>query len=211
MQITVFGANGKVGRLVVAGALECGYQVVAFVHSASSFDDHPNLKIAKGDIYNAVSVAQAVVGSQVVISALGSWGTPKKDILATGMAHIIPAMKANGISRIISLTGAAASAAGDKLTLADKISHRLLLLAASKILIDGEKHIQLLEQSGQDYTVIRSPIMNLRGDKLAYNLANKRPAPWQTINRQSVADAILGQVESTEHKKQAPFITRATV
>lgn len=39
------------------------------------------------------------------MSALGSWGTESKDILSSVIVNIIKAMKAEKVSRIISLTG----------------------------------------------------------------------------------------------------------
>ena len=40
MNITVFGANGRVGKLVVRRALRQGRQVQAFVRTNSPFDEH---------------------------------------------------------------------------------------------------------------------------------------------------------------------------
>ena len=78
MQITIFGANGKVGSLVVEMALQKGLHVVAFSHGKSLFTPSDNLRIVQGDVYNAADVSSALSGSDVVVSTLGSWGTPKK-------------------------------------------------------------------------------------------------------------------------------------
>ena len=208
MQITIYGASGKVGRLVVELALERGYQVVAFVHSSPPFTEHNNLRIVKGDIYNAKDVATAVKGSEAVISTLGSWGTPKKDVLTSGMQHIIPAMQSSGMRRIISLTGSDARAAGDSKSLIHRFSHTAAKIGAGKILADGERHIMLLEESDLDWTVVRSPIMNNRGDAPKFALTNERPMPWATINRRSVAQCMVDLSCSSEHQQEAQYITR---
>jgi putative NADH-flavin reductase len=208
MQLTVFGANGKVGSLVVAEALQRGYIVIAFVHSKSNFDNHHNLKILQGDIYDTASVGNAIKGSQTVISALGSWGTPKKDVLTVGMRHTIPIMKKNKITRLVSLTGSGANAPGDHLSLVDKTLHGLMDLVAHKILEDSEEHIRLLGKSNLDWTVVRSPVMNQKGQPKFYKLGNKRPPAWATINRHAVAQAMVDLVESGDYRQQSPFITR---
>lgn len=209
MKITVFGAGGKVGRLIVEGALAAGDEVVAFVHHDPHFLAHPRLSIVRGDVHNAEDVTAAIKGSDAVISALGSWGTKKKDIVSTGMAAIIPAMQANSVRRVVSLTGSDARARGDSLGFVHRLSHVFIKYSpAAKILADGEWHVELLEQSDLDWTVVRSPVMNTRGDREGFSLTSTRPLPWATINRHSVVSAMLGLARSRDHLSQAPFIVR---
>lgn len=209
MQVTVFGASGKVGRLVVGALLADGHTVVAFVHSASPFGAHDKLRIIKGDIHTGHGVDEALKGSAAVVSALGSWGTKKKDIVSSGMERIIPAMQANHVKRIISLTGSDARASGDTLSLIHRLSHTFIRYSPErKILGDGERHIRLLEASGLDWTVLRSPLMDERGDPHEFRLGTARPKPWQTVNRHAVAKAMTGLTGNADFSQKAPFITR---
>ncbi len=207
MQITVFGANGKVGTYIVRGLLDSGHTVIAFVYGSHQFSKNPNLKIIKGDIYSMDDVRQALVDSEAVISALGSWGTPKKDILTEGMKNIIPGMKDAGITRIVSLTGADARVEGDKLSIMHRTSRLLLGFVAPKVLYDGEEHIRLLQRTSLQWTVLRSPVMNERGIG-SYSLSNSRPMPWQTIHRQAVARAMIDQVDVANNLQKYPYIWR---
>lgn len=209
MKITVFGATGRVGRIIVAECLKRGHTVKAFVHGVSTFEPHENLELIQGDIYEPNDVARAVDGSDAVISALGSWGTKGKDVLTTGMSHIIPAMKSSGITRIISLTGADARFMTDKPNMIQWITHRVFSTIAPSIMIDGESHIKLLAQSGLDWTVVRSPVMNERGKADKYVLRQKLSWPWQTIHRSAVAKAMTDQIEDTSFYKQSPVIHRS--
>jgi len=209
MNITIFGANGKVGRLIVAQTLKKGYQVVAFTRNPSSFDEQPGLRVVQGDIYDEAAVAQALDGSDVVISALGSWGTPKKNVLTVGTQHIIPAMEARGIKRIISLTGHEAQASHTPNGLIHSFSRCLLKVFAKKILVDGEQHIRLLEQSQLDWTVVRSSLMNERGNPQNFKLTAAWPLPWATVNRNSVATGMVMMIEDTSWVRKAPFIVRS--
>ena len=207
-QVTVFGASGRVGRRVVAELVNRGYMVVAFVHGESHFIETPQLRVLQGDIYTSDTVERALAGSTVVISALGSWGTPKKDILTVGMTHIIPAMQKHGISRIVSLTGADARAPGDSLGFIHKLTHSLLMHVMRKILVDGEGHIELLKESGLDWTVIRSPIMIKRRPRHdRYILGTKRPLPWQAIPYQLVALALVDAAQGPTWIQDAPYIS----
>lgn len=207
MKIVVFGANGRVGRLVVDELLSRGNSVRAFVHH------EPRQKLeaveyVHGDIYREDDVSFAVDGVDVVISCLGSWGTMRKDILAEGMKNIIPQMETRGISRIISLTGADASTEVDKPNWLQKLMHTALSILAGKIVRDGELHMELLAASKLDWTVLRSPVMNEKGTA-EYALSSDYPLPWNTINRHAVAIALCDQLENRAHIKQVPYLHRA--
>lgn len=208
MRLTVFGANGKVGSLIVKMALRHGHSVTAFVHSESNLSHHPYLTIHRGDIRVLSDVERALSGSQAVISALGSWHAPTKDILSSGMENIIPAMKKRGITRIVSLTGADARTPGDTLSRLHRLSHFAISLFAPKVLRDGEKHIRMLYNSGLDWTVVRSPVMVEFGNPAHYRLSSVRPAPWAIIHRTSVAMSMLDAAERSRNINEAPYISR---
>lgn len=208
MQLTVFGANGKVGQLVVNEILSNGHKVTAFIHGENPFEIDSNLVVVSGDIYNTESVENALVGSDVVISTLGSWGTPKKDILTTGMKNIIPAMKKLGIVRIVSLTGAGCNPKSAKPRLIEKINRLPLQIFAPKVLRDSETHMQQLTDSGLSWTILRSPVMNNRRNDRDYSINSACPKPWETINRHSVAKAIVELIIYNNFIKQSPFVSR---
>lgn len=207
MNILIFGASGKVGSLVVRQCLANSHTVSAFIHGNHQFESNPNLHIIQGDIYDSAIVAQSVTGHDAVVSCLGSWGTANMDILTKGMQNIIPAMQAAGVQCIVSLTGADAAAPGDQSTGLRRINHWILSKIASKILKDGEDHIQLLSESDLDWTVVRSPVMSNRGSA-EFNLGKKRPLPWQTIHRESVVEAMVSAATTDTFNRSAPYITR---
>lgn len=208
--VTVFGANGRVGRLVVEGLLDRGYQVIAFVHGTNDLRSSTQLHIVKGDITNTRAVNEALTGSHAVISTLGSWGTKEKNTLSEGMRQIIPLMKKHRVKRIISLTGSEARASQDVSSFVHRLAHAGASIGVRKILKDAERHISLLETSSLDWTVIRSPIMN-ENDSPEYELNFQRPQPWHTINRHGVADALLHQLTDREFIGKAPFINRSGI
>ncbi len=205
VKLTVFGASGKVGRQVVALALEHGYEVVAFVHSHDPFTPQEKLKVIKGDIRDRAAVAAALAGSTAAISALGSWGTKDKDVVSTGMRSIIPAMEQLGITRLVTLTGAGALWSGDTPGLMTRSSHALMGMAASKILRDSEEHLRLLDASRLDWTCLRSPVMRSHGRPM-YRLDKQIPLPWASIPRAAVARALVNELKNLDWTRSAPFL-----
>lgn len=207
-QVTVFGASGNIGSRVVKILIKKRYKVIAFVHGDHNFDESPNLVVYTGDIYNAEDVGAALRGSKFVISALGSWGAPKKDVLAAGMSTIIPAMKKHKIRRIVTLTGADARVSSDKPGLTHKLTHAFFGAAAPKIMRDGEQHMRFLAASSLEWTTLRSPVMTDKGELGNYVLRMKLPGIFATIHRDDVAAAMVWLVETGEYVRKAPVIYR---
>ena len=205
MQITVFGASGKVGRQVVEMALARGYTVVAFVHKTNPFESHDRLKISQGSLRDQTSVNKAVKDSEAVISALGSWGTKDKNTLTRGMRAIIPAMENSNIKRLITLTGSGAAWSQDNANLFDKTSHKLLGIVAPKILRDGEEHLRLLEASTLNWTCIRSPVMSNKRTN-TYKLDYTPPSLISRVPRSAVTKCMLDQVKNSSYLRKAPHI-----
>ena len=205
MKIVVFGASGKIGRLVVRNLLVDGHEVLAVVHTHNPFSNHKNLKVIKFDVTGGDRVDPILKGKNVIISCLGSWGTESNKVLTLAMDKIIPSMKRLHIFRIISLTGSDALVDGEIQKPIEKISHFIFSILASKVLSDGEDHIKQLAHSSLDWTVIRSPRMN-NLDENKYLLDKKRPMPWNSVSRKSVAQSICDQIKKGTHVKQSPFI-----
>ncbi len=82
--ITVFGANGSVGRHFIQQALNEGYTLRGFVRDRVKFEEGENLpiqvpkidaskiEIIEGDATNEEDVARGVAGSDLIVSCLGS-------------------------------------------------------------------------------------------------------------------------------------------
>lgn len=212
MRITVFGASGKVGRIVVRRALERGYQVTAFVHKNNPFDDVADLHIVTGDIYSGDDVRKAIADSDAVLSCLGSWGqkTPQgnRNVLSAAMERIIPAMTEHHIDRIVTLTGAGAAEPHQEMSGGHKLMMKILApFPVGKVFADGERHMHLLLDSPLDWTTIRAPVMNGRPEA-AYTLKLEAGGAFPTVSREAVAASMLDQLESDQWSHQAPALFR---
>ena len=209
MRITIFGASGRIGSKLVAEMLGRGHSVKAFVYGPSHFEAHDRLQVMQGDIHNAKDIDKALEDTDVVMSALGSWGTQTKDILSSAMQHIVPSMKKHKLTRIISLTGADARDSSDEPDALQRATHWLFMRIAPKIMQDGEKHIDILRASDLDWTVVRSPVMTDRGKHGSPRLDFHPPRPWAKIHRADVVTAMCDLAESREHLQATPFIHRS--
>lgn len=102
MRITVFGASGRTGRSLVKQALENGHEVVAFVRdAATSGEPGEKLDVDEGDARDAEAVAEAIRGSDVVISVLALVNAEDEPEYSEATRTIIEAAKAEGVRRVI--------------------------------------------------------------------------------------------------------------
>jgi uncharacterized protein YbjT (DUF2867 family) len=102
-RVLIVGATGGTGRELVAQALERGHVVTALVRNPSSLAiAHPRLRIVRGDVLDAASVAAAVREQDAVVSALGhkQFFRPTR-ILSDGTRNIVRAMEAHHVRRFV--------------------------------------------------------------------------------------------------------------
>lgn len=119
MKIAIIGSTGTIGQRIVKEALERGHQVTAIVRdTAKATLQDANLSIVVGDILKADSIAAAVTGHDVVISAYGpQFGAEATLIEAT--QSLIDGVKQSGTRRLITVGGAGSLEVAPGLQLVD--------------------------------------------------------------------------------------------
>ena len=101
MKLTIFGATGTIGRHVVEQALKMGHQVTAFARNPDSLGiEHPKLRLFSGDVFEPITVSEAVKGSDGVLVTLGSPKLTGK-VRSVGTQNIVHAMQQHGVKRLI--------------------------------------------------------------------------------------------------------------
>ncbi|MCK1667723.1 NAD(P)H-binding protein [Bradyrhizobium sp. 153] len=204
--VLVLGASGRLGRRIVDGLLGHRHRVRAFIHRDNVLDSHIGLELFRGDVYDGEAVSNALRGVDAVISALGSAAAPLKNVTSTAMQHLVPAMAASGIRRIVSATGSAAWRDQERSAPHPHLRARReqLMQVIPELVIDGEKHMRILESSGLDWTVLRVPLM--QGEAATdYTLALDPPPPQTISSYLAIATAMIDQVASDEWVEAAPF------
>lgn len=93
MKIAVLGSTGLTGRLVIAHAVERGHHVTALARRPEQVQapSAANLRVVRADVADPGSVAAAVEGADVVVSALGITGKQDPAILIEGARQIVSA------------------------------------------------------------------------------------------------------------------------
>lgn len=109
MRLTVFGANGGTGRLLVRQALDAGHEAVAVTRHPAEFPiTHPRLAVAEADVRDGPAVARAIAGSDAVLSSLGVPFTWRPvTVYSSGASGIAAAMSRLGVKRIVVVSSSA--------------------------------------------------------------------------------------------------------
>jgi putative NADH-flavin reductase len=174
MQITIFGATGGTGKLLVQQALAAGQEVTAVVRdparlSTTGSADQARLEVVRADVMAPAEIAPFIAGRDAVISALGPRPGSREPVCAPGATSIIAAMRTAEVRRLVVV-----SAAGHVVDSADGFATRFLVKPILRRLLrrpfaDLAATDAIVTASGLDWTIMRPP-----------RLTNGAPKPYRT-------------------------------
>lgn len=114
--VTVIGATGRTGRLVVKGALAAGHHVTATARHPDRLADLADrwqasgrLRTARGDTGDPDSLAAALAGSDVAVCAVSAGTRHPGTFMADSTRAIITALDAGRVARYIAVSSIGAA------------------------------------------------------------------------------------------------------
>lgn len=208
--IAVFGGTGKIGRRVLERALASGFAVRALVRDPGKLlVSSDRLTVVQGDVLDPAAVDQTVAGADVVLSLFGQVKGSPHTLQADGTRNIVTAMDRHGVHRIVSLSGGGLAAEGkDHPKLPDRIIRLLLKTLSGHVLADAENHLQVLQDSGLEWTVVRGPRLTDKPATGSYRVGWVGVNASTRIGRDDLADFILTQVTDRTYIRQMPFVSQ---
>src|SRR5437667_12871441 len=109
VKVVIFGATGQTGRLLIERAVANGHVAAAFVrHPARVNIPDRSVRVVEGDVLDSAAVDRAVAGQEGVLVALGTATRGSRQVLPHGIRHILDAMEAHGVRRVVILSAAGA-------------------------------------------------------------------------------------------------------
>jgi putative NADH-flavin reductase len=209
MKVIVFGATGGIGRLLVAGALELGHAVTAFVRNGQSLEPRDGLRIVQGDIFDPQSVADAIDGHRAVFSALGARTLKAEPVLSRAIPLIINGMHLHMVDRIITVGAAGALYPAGKYQ--PPIATVLFAIIRATVLrhpmADQRAQERLLAATDLDYTIVRPPRLTDDPATGTYRvLPDALPSSSRRISRADVADFMLQQLLDPRFHRRGVYL-----
>ncbi|HJP39444.1 MAG TPA: NAD(P)H-binding protein [Gammaproteobacteria bacterium] len=212
--IAVIGATARSGRVIIAQALEAGFQVTGLARSPEKFGyEHENLTLVKGDVRDAETLKAALTGSEVVICMVGksapadpSAPIGEVDLYTVMGANLLETMAAKGNKRLImaSSTGVehrvpneATEPEGPGMSNAWRFNARYLYndMAAME---------EQIVNSGLDYILLRPGFMVEEPARNDMQFAIDGGTPGgRTITYEDFSAFILANLESDEYVGKA--------
>jgi putative NADH-flavin reductase len=206
MKLAIFGASGKTGTELVKQALEQGHTVTAFVRDPARLAiEDENLTFITGDVFDPVSVDQAVLGQDAVVVALGAASDLQKTtVRTTGTINIIESMQKNDVKRLVVVTAMGVGESWDDLSLFSKLFFATLLRSSRT---DHEAQEVAVKESGLDWTIIRPSGLTDTPLTGVYDVGQNISAATSKIARADVADLILKELQQNMYIGRAVTIT----
>lgn len=208
MKLTIFGATGGTGRELVKLALAEGHDITAYVRNPDKVtESHERLTVIQGEMNEPDKIAQAVAGAEVVISALGPTSNTPERPLTTGMTHIVAAMQAADVKRLIAATGAGVADPNDKPQLVGRLFGLALRLFARHVLADSRGMVAAVRNSDLEWTLARAPRLNDNPGTGQIKVGYAGQGPGTQLSRADFARFMLDQVTSDAWRRKAPMLS----
>jgi putative NADH-flavin reductase len=206
MHVTVFGATGRIGSLVLADALAAGHDVTTLTRSVAPGSPRDRVTVITGDITDAAAVRRAVEGSGAVVAALGPRSNDSDSELALerGMRNLVAAMADAGVPRLVALSGAAVDVPGDAKPVIDRVVSRFVRVAARHVVGAKQREFAVFAASDLAWTALRPAIVT-DGDARGYHLS-EHLRPGARVTRADVAAAMVDQLDDLGFIRAAPFV-----
>ncbi len=160
MQIVIFGANGRTGRLMTRLALERGHHAVVVTRRPPEFPfTDRRLTVAGADVRDPSSLIDVVRGADAVLSSLGvPFSLRRIDTYSVGVANIIEAMRDAGVRRlaVVSSTGAYPYPNRIDPPAALRFVEPVITRTIGKSTYDDQRRMEdIVRDSGLDATIVR--------------------------------------------------------
>lgn len=210
-KVLVIGASRGIGLETVKALLAKGYEVCAFARSATAIPlDHERLEKVDGDALDRRDIDRALDGVEAVIQCLGVSFGPETVLKGTTLFSqssrvLVDAMQANGVKRLIAVTGLGA---GDSRGHAGLFYNALLFpLVLKRVYDDKDIEEQIVRASGLNWTIVRPGLLTSGAATGRYQ-ALTDPKSWRagSISRSDVGEFLVRQVEERNFIGQTPVL-----
>ena len=190
MNVIVFGANGGIGRHVVAQALAAGHTVTAVARRPETVTlQHAHLTARRGDVLTPASLPALLAGHTAVVSAIGTESRAPTTLYSDGVANLLGAMAATGVRRLLCIS---ASGVQPGPWVQRVVAKPLLWAMFREMYSDLVRMEACVRASAADWTIIRPPRLTDRPRTGRYTASHNAhlPAAW-LLSRADLADYIV--------------------
>lgn len=210
--ISLFGATGKTGRILLKKLTERNFRVRVLVRDPAKIKlTNPLVTVIQGDILDPAKVFVCLENSEAAINVIGHVKGCPPDLQTRAIKNILTGMSKNNISRLINLTGSGVKVDGDDPGWFDKLvvftMRNLLGNSVKNRLIDGINHVALISKTNLEWTVVRAPVLVPGKAKGRTSIGMVGHIPGYSLTYEDLTDQIINIFEDKTFVRQYPYIT----
>lgn len=201
MNVLVLGANGQLGRAIVAKLASEGHRVRAFMRRTDVEVNWPNVELFRGDATDEISIVEASKGQDAVVNAIGS-GTIRRNTIESDTTRVtLRALARTPIKKYIAMS------AGMVVPVSFAFDNIVRPLFLGNLYREHRLVEDLVRASDLDWTIVRPPRLSNRPSRGYLESTVKRPKGRITLSRIDVADFISKALATDAFQHQAVFLT----
>ena len=209
MKIAILGSTGFVGNVLLARAIDNGYNVRTLVRNPDKLGHNKNkVEFIQGDISQTDKINECFCGAQAVISTVPPEANTKEpEKYALIMSDLISTMKKNGIKRFIHIGGAAHDGGvNENWTFQRRFLRIFLNVTWKPGLIAKQLEWETLKKSDIEWILVRPPHI-VKGKSKGTLFADERNLHGSKIHVEDLVDFMLEQLESDQWLRKAPLVS----
>ena len=203
MNVSLYGATGNAGARILKELLARGHQVTAIVRDPVKLPPQPGLTVRKGDLSDVAQIAEALRGTEAVISAYGP-GLNSPGDLVGATERLVNGLKQAGVERLLMVGGAGSLEVAPGVQLIDS---GYLPDEWKPIALAHRDALAILKASNLDWTSLcpagyfepgqRTGVFRLGKDNLVANEKGE-----SRISMEDYAIAMVDELERHAHPRQ---------
>jgi putative NADH-flavin reductase len=198
MRLTILGATGGIGRLLVAGGLEQGHEVTVLARAPEKVNQRDaRLRVVGGDLLDVEQMTAAMRGADVVLSAFGPVTYRKINVRRDFGRAVATAMRRAGVKRVLHVSAALLFRDAGMVI---NVMRNTLFRYVSKDQWEAEKEMM---QPDLEWTMVRPPRLLDKPATGKIRVARGRlPKGGFDISRADVADYMLEEMVAGRYVRQ---------
>lgn len=205
MNVSLIGATGRTGRLVLAELLQRGHPVTVLVRDPAKLADRaPGVRVVIGSSTDPAAITDLLTGADAVISALGP--TAKEADLHTRTAQLLVAhLPKQGVTRFIGISGAGIDVPGDRKGTRERIISTVIRTLGGAVAKDKRVEYRVIADSTLNWTLVRPPRLLDAPPTGRIGHDRHTPGHW-SIPHADLATFLVDVLEQDLYPRQAPFV-----
>jgi len=211
MKLTIFGASGATGRLLIEQALATGNEVVAYARNPARVStSQAGLTVVRGELSDLAALGRIIHGADAVISLLRprQGEDLRSQPLAHGVQAILASMQTSEVRRLVISSTPSAADPNDLPDLQFKLLVAIIRTTMRPAYEEIVTIARAVQASQLDWTIVRVSMLNNqpRTGKIRTGYLGRQQVGTR-LARADLARFMLGQVQDRTWLRQAPAIS----